>query len=161
MEQNAWRVAKDVAERINHEPGPAGDFIQSHLSPQKSEKFFFNTEHLRQFVSSAESKQKNIPGCAYFKKISVFLKGHVQVGELYLEYLKESCQETSGTLCEFCTRFPRSIQDLKRVPRPMPNKEALPDLCYLAFDKTPTVSSNGSPREVDDFQPRAQIKREF
>ena len=90
MEQKAWRVAKDVAERINHEPGPA-DFIQSHLSPQKGEKFFFNTEHLRQFVSSAESKQKNIPECAYFKKISVFLKGHVQVGELYVEYLKESC----------------------------------------------------------------------
>jgi hypothetical protein len=28
MEQNACRVAKDGAERINHEPGPAGDFIQ-------------------------------------------------------------------------------------------------------------------------------------
>jgi hypothetical protein len=90
MEQNAWRVAKDVAERINHEPGPA-DFIQSHLSLQKGEKFFFNKEHLRQFVSSADSKQKNIPECAYFKKITVFLKGHVQVGELYVEYLKESC----------------------------------------------------------------------
>lgn len=67
MEQNAWRVAKDVAERINDEPGPAGDFIQSHLSPPKDEQFFFNTEHLRQFVSSAESKQKNIPECTYFK----------------------------------------------------------------------------------------------
>ena len=77
MEQNACRVAKDVAERINYEPGPAGDFIQSHLSPQKDEQFFFNTEHLRQFVSSAESKQKNVPGCAYFKKISVFLQSHV------------------------------------------------------------------------------------
>ena len=161
MEQNACRVAKDVAERINYEPGPAGDFIQSHLSPQKDEQFFFNTEHLRQFVSSAESKQKNVPGCAYFKNLSVFLQSHVQVGELYLEYLKEACQETSGTLCEFCTRFPRSIHDLKQVPRPMPDKEALPDLRYLAFDKTPTVSLKGSARKVDDFQPRAQIKKSF
>ena len=85
----------------------------------------------------------------------------MQVGDLYLEYLKEACQETSGTTCEFCTRFPRSIHDLKQVPRPMPDKEALPDLRYLAFDKTPTVSLKGSARKVDDFQPRAQIKKSF
>ena len=25
MEQNSWMVAENVADRINHEPGPAGD----------------------------------------------------------------------------------------------------------------------------------------
>lgn len=161
MEQNAWRVAKDVAERINHESGPAGDFMQSYLTPQKHAQFFFNTEHLRQYVSSTESNQKGIPGCAYFKKISVCLKDHVQVGELYLEYLKGACLETNGSLCEFCKKFPCSIQDLKRVPRPLPDETALPHLCYLPYDKTPTISSNGSPRDVDDFQPRAQMKKRF
>ena len=34
MECNAWEVAKEVAERTNHEPGPAGDFMQSFLTPK-------------------------------------------------------------------------------------------------------------------------------
>ena len=46
MEQNAWRVARDVADRINHEPGPAGDYMQSFVTPLKSAQFFFNTEQL-------------------------------------------------------------------------------------------------------------------
>ena len=58
MEKNAWRVSKDVAERINHEPGPAGDYMQSFLTPQRNAQFFFNTEQLRQFVSSSESRRE-------------------------------------------------------------------------------------------------------
>ena len=38
MEQNAWRVARDVAERINHEPGPAGDYVHS---TKEQAVFFF------------------------------------------------------------------------------------------------------------------------
>lgn len=43
MEENAWTIAKNVAERINHEPGPAGDYTQSFVTPHKNSQFFFNT----------------------------------------------------------------------------------------------------------------------
>ena len=49
----------------------------------------------------------------------------------------------------------------KRVPRPMPDESALPDLCYLPYDKTPTVKPNGSPQDVDDYQPRAKTRKKF
>lgn len=161
MEKNAWTVAKNVAERISDEPGPAGDYMQSYVTPCKDRHFFFNTEHLRQFLSTPDSKRKTIPGNAYFTKLDTFMKEHVQVGELYLEYLKGDCENTKKTLCEFCTKFPPSVPGLERVPRPMPDQEALPELRYLAFDKTPTVTLSGSQREVDDYQPRAQVKKLF
>ena len=42
MEQNSWMVAENAADRINHEPGPAGDYIQSFyfVTPRKNEHFF-------------------------------------------------------------------------------------------------------------------------
>ena len=161
MKQNAWTVAQNVAERINHEPGPAGDYMQSFLTPHKNAQFFFNTEQLRQFVSAPDSKKKDIPGSAYFKKINTFMEEHVQVGELYLEYIKGDCQNTNKTLCGFCAKFPCSAPGLERVPRPMPDHKALPELCYFPFDNTPTVTSSGSQRDVNDYQPRAQIKKKF
>ena len=162
MEQNAWRVARDVAERINHEPGPAGDYMQSFVTPPKSKQFFFNTEQLRQFGAAPDSKKKEIPGCAYFKKITSFMQDHVEVGELYLEYVKcDGQQKNSENSCEFCQLNPASCSKVERVPRPMPDKEALPDLQYLSCDKTPLNTLNGSPRQVDDFQPRAQIKKKY
>ena len=82
----------NVAERINHEPGTAGDYMQSFLTPHKNAQFFFNTEQLREFVSALDSKKKDIPGSAYFKKINTFMEEHVQVGELYLEYMKSDWQ---------------------------------------------------------------------
>ena len=48
---------------------------------------------------------------------------------------------------------------MHRVPRPNPDETALPDRKYLSFDKTPITSLEGHPREIDDYQPRAQIKR--
>ena len=115
-EQNAWTLARNVAERINHEPGPAGDYMQSFLTPHKNAQFFFNTEQLRQFVSAPDSKKKDIPGSAYFKKINTFKEDHVQVGKLYLEYIKSDCQNKNNTLCGFCAKFPSSAPGLARVP---------------------------------------------
>ena len=117
MEQNVWTVAQNVAERINHEPGPAGDYMQSFLTLHKNAWFFFNTEQLRKFVSAQDSKKKDIPGSAYFKKINMFMEEHVQVGKLYLEYIKGDCQSTNKTLCGFRAKFPRTAPGLERVPR--------------------------------------------
>ena len=110
-------------------------------------------------MSTAESKQNDITGHAYFKKINAFIKQHVHVGELYLEYIKGDCQQNSGVLCEFCTKFPPFRDSLHRVPRPKPDETALPDLKYLSFDETPITSPEGHSREIYDYQPTAQIKR--
>ena len=89
------------------------------------------------------------------------MEEHVQVGELYLEYIKGDCQNKKQHSLWVCAKFPSSAPGLARVPRPMPDQKALPELCYLPFDKTPTVTSSGSQRDVDDNQPRAQIKNKF
>lgn len=159
MQKNAWHVAKYVTERIQDEPGPAGDFMKAFLTPREIEQFFFNAKLLREFTSAAESKQKDVPGHAYFQKIETFLKQHVQVGELYLEFLKGDCKQTSGKLCDFCTKYPSFREKLQRVPRPKPDLTALPELKYLPHDKTPNTTTDGHQRSVDDFQPRAQIKK--
>ena len=65
----------------------------------------------------------------------MFLKQHMQVGELYLEYLKGECQQTSGVMCDFCSEFPRSVEALGPVPRPKPHGDVLAELCYLPYDQ--------------------------
>ena len=120
VEQSAWTIAKNVAKRINHEPGPAEDYSQSFLTPHKNAQFLFNSKQLHWFVSAPQSKQKNITEAAYFKKLNKLMTEHFQVGELYLEYLKGDCQKTNKTLCEFCTKPPCLAPGSERVARPMP-----------------------------------------
>lgn len=43
IEQNAWTVADNVAEGINHERGPAGGYMQSFHCDSK--QFFFSTQN--------------------------------------------------------------------------------------------------------------------
>ena len=93
------------------------------------------------------------------------MEEHVQVGELYLEYIKGVKNKTKTKTTSpvgFVLNFPVQLQAWQElIPRPMPDQKALPELCYLPFDKTPTVTSSGSQRDVDDCQPRAQIKKKF
>ena len=56
-------------------------------------------------------------------------------------------------------KFPPSRDSLHRVPRTKPDETALPDLKYLSFVKTPITSPEGHSRKINDYQPRAQIKR--
>lgn len=60
------------------------------------EHFFYNSEYLARFSACPESKKSSVPGHAYFNKISAFMKAHVQVGEIYLEYVKGICQRNEG-----------------------------------------------------------------
>ena len=43
----------------------------------------------------------------------------------------------------------------------MPDQESFPELCYLHFERPPTVTSSDSQQEVDDYQPRAQAKKKY
>ena len=58
-----------------------------------------------------------------------------------------------------CTKFSPSRDSLHRVPCRKPDETALLDLKYLSFDSTPITSLEGNPSDIDDYQPRSQIKR--
>ena len=58
MEKNAWRVAEDVARRIDDEPGPAGDFMKSYTTSEKKSQFFFNRPYLMKYASTQPKKEK-------------------------------------------------------------------------------------------------------
>ena len=57
MEKNAWRVAEEVARRIDDEPGPAGDFMKSYTTSEKKRQFFFNRPYLMKYASTQSEKK--------------------------------------------------------------------------------------------------------
>ena len=59
MEENTGTVAKNVPEKINHEPDRAGDYMRSIVTPHKNslKVFFFNKEQLRQFTATPDKKK--------------------------------------------------------------------------------------------------------
>ncbi|XP_070580686.1 uncharacterized protein [Ptychodera flava] len=160
-ERNAWQVAKDVQLRIDDEPGPAGDYMKAFVTVKKDDQFFYNAVNLASYVTThSQSKKLQVPGHAYFQKIESFIQSHFHVGEMYLEYLKGSCQQTLGTLCEYCKES--NIDPvMTRVPSPMPDSQRLPEFHYLNVESTPLKNKDGSEREIDDFHPRVQLKRLF
>ena len=48
---------------------------------------------------------------------------------------------------------------MERIPRPFPDDKKGGH--YLNVFNTPTTNANGSPREIDDFLPRARVKKLF
>ena len=53
MEKNAWRVAEEVARRIDDEPGPAGEFMKPYTtSSEKKRQFYFNRPYLMKYAST-------------------------------------------------------------------------------------------------------------
>ena len=70
MEKNAWRVAQDVAGRIDDEPGPAGDYLKGYVTTGEKSQFFFNREYLMEYAAAkTEAKKQEVPGCNYFRKM--------------------------------------------------------------------------------------------
>ena len=88
-------------------------------------------------------------------KISTFIESHYNVGELYMEFLKRACSEHSdGRLCDFCESHPWVGPEIERIPQPIPDPKNPPHY-------TPVRNDDGSRRDPDDWQPRAQLKRLF
>ena len=102
-------------------------------------------------------KQKALPWSAYIQKILEFHRAHYCVGELYMEYLKGSCDD-GDDVCSFCAKCQWIGPVMTRIPQPMPDNDQLPALHYLSVFDTPLVNDDGSLRKPDDYHPRAQIK---
>ena len=77
---------------------------------------------------------------------------------LYREFLKGDCQNKRGELFEWCKEHSFPGPQAERIPSPMP------DICrkghHLDVIQTPLVVS-GKPREPDNYQPRANVKKKL
>ena len=67
-DKRAWRIAKDVILRIQDEPGPVQAVFLQYLAS------IHNNTWIKEFTSAADeqSKQKDVPGHAYFQKSKHF-----------------------------------------------------------------------------------------
>lgn len=158
-ERNAWRVAEEIAERINGAP-VLGEFIDSQLTPNEDVSFFFNTVYVKEYQQSSASARPTVPGYHYMKKLETFNEAHVQTGELYLEFLRESCASANqGDCCEYCRNTEWHGPVMARIPRPFPDRAN--EGHYLDVFSTPNTNDDGTEREIDDFLPRARVKKLF
>ena len=77
-----------------------------------------------------------------------------------MEFLKRACSEHSdGRLCDFCESHPWVGPESERIPQPIPDPKNPPH--YKSVFCTPVRNDDGSRRDPDDWQPRAQLKRLF
>jgi hypothetical protein len=156
MKENAWRVAQEVCERIHMEPGPAGDLMLGMMEDDVSNQFFYNTKELTAYQKTAKSKRRSLPGYYYLKKVEDFIGDHIEKGELYLEYRLGSCtKDKMYDVCDFCKKCPL-LDTCQKSSKPYPDYTQLPKYKYLSLESTPMQN-----RDIDDFLPRANLKKLF
>ena len=154
-EKNAWRVASQLAERVDGAP-VLSDYIHARVSKRAEDSFFFNGEYLSEYMKKSVNNRNDTPGSAYIRKILEFNEKHVESGELYAEFLKRSCKEKDGSLCKHCcvTDGPEEIAwtgpATKRIPRPIPDQSALPEFKYLRVHTSSNNDENGKKCIPDD-----------
>ena len=159
--KNYWRVAHELRNRTEDEPGPAGDYIKAYVTLPESDQFFFNGSYLKEYVSATSiSKKHSVLGHDYFSKMDSFIQSHVILGEMHLESRKGRCLDKRRS-CEFCLTNDDVLDTIKSVPQPLPNYEEPPHSHYLPVNQTSLQLEDGSDRNEDDFYPRVQVRRLF
>lgn len=129
--------------------------MKSYNTSEKERQFFFKRPYVMKYASrQSEKKRLDFPGCNYLKKIYTFIDAHFIIGEMFLECLKGSCENTTGALCDYCS-LNEKCPGIDRVPRPFPDFESA-GLHQLPMNKTPKVN-----RITDDFHPRVQLKKAY
>lgn len=157
MERNAWRVAHDIALRIDDAP-VLSEYIRGFVTEKDEETFFFNKNQLQDYIKASESSKENIPGSNYIAKICNYIKDHYDVGELYMEFVKDACKVKAEKQCAACASGWTGSQ-IDRIPRPFPDETTF-RYKMIQFE-SPATSSDGKLRPIDDYMPRAQIKKFF
>ena len=62
MKKNAWRVATELAERVDGEPAPSG-FLTCNVTPNERVQFLWDKGYLEKFISNkSETGRLNIAG---------------------------------------------------------------------------------------------------
>ena len=137
MEFIAFKVCDEVATRINGAPGPGG-YLKGFKATKANDMFFNDKKFLDLYLSKSDKEKQNVPGYAYYSKVTNFLNGHCQIGMKYFEYVKLSCMKNQGLACNFCTNHPWVGPVCEAVPRPFPDYDKLPGYHYKHVSVTPT-----------------------
>ena len=156
MRHNVKMVCKDLEARIDGSPGPSGTYLKAETTPYLNELYFNDSEYLKSYIASPKGNSSCLPGNNNYKKLETFISLHFELGEKYMEYIK--CTPTNTSSCEFCDIHPFRGPPVTPVPKPYPNYDLLPKYHYCDVFNTPT-HLDGIKREVDDYQPRIQIKK--
>ena len=82
-----------------------------------------------------------------------FINRHFEVGEKYLEFLRSPYVDP----CEQCPKSTFICPKYHKTSKPMPDYST-DGYHYFPASKTPP-EMNDKEREIDDFQPRAQLKK--
>ena len=153
MEENAWYVCSQVAERIDDAP-VLKDYIKSKVSESPDELFFFNSVYLDNYRGASERNKEQAPGAAYFRKIESFMEDHYIRGELFMEFCRDACKESreeSSNLCSWCSNNRWVGPETERIPQPVPDSNNPGHF----IDIYQTESTGRTP---DDYLPRKCIK---
>ena len=154
MKNNAFHVAKEVAERVDGGVAPGG-YIKSFVTLEEDKLFFWDKKYLTAFTERKPSEV--VPGQNYFSKVEEFTKLHAVVGEKYIEFIKFGCKDVHGDICIFCSDNGWNDIECSRIPEPMPDYKS-ERFAYLHVNKTPH-EIDGIKREVNDYNPRVQLQR--
>lgn len=160
MEFNAWEIAKEITNRIDGAP-VLGEYIRALTAEPAKNQFFFNKEELSKYTAASQGTKMSLPGAGYIRKIFAFMESHYQYGELYMEYIKESCKNDEEEVCDVCQASQWIGPTMDRIPRPYPDYSKLPELHYKCVWETPRMKNDNSERDPDDYNPRANLKRLF
>ncbi|CAC5417724.1 unnamed protein product [Mytilus coruscus] len=150
---NVTQTCKDLAMRVENSPGPRGGFMTGLVvGCDKEQLYFYDETALKYYLDTAPSKRQNVPGYHYFQKVSKFYDTHFTEGELYMEFVRFNCEDTTNQICEIC-KTGWSGKPISTVPRPYPGK----NFPYKKYEDTP-IEINGKKRKPDDLQPRCQVR---
>ena len=156
-DKNAWKVCEEVVHRVDDAPGPGHkDYMKAFQTPHTEESFFGDKTYLLEYIHKPKTQRHTAPGQGYFKKLDQFIESHMEVGELYIEIIKECCKEQADEVCQYCLDNGWVGPKCQRVPKPIPDYEKLPAHHYRNVTETPSDD-----RYPDDYQPRAQMKTQF
>ena len=153
VQRNAWRVAQDIALRIDDAP-VLSDCIKAFCDSEGGGHVFLQQDPLEEYIKASEGSRAHIPGYNYLAKINSYISNHYEIGELYIEFLKIR----RGQQCSSCAGGWLGPIMIDRIPRPFPDVETLK---YKSVFNSSTHSLDGKIRPVDDYMPRAKIKKYF
>jgi hypothetical protein len=153
MEKNAWYVTNELKDRIDGAP-VFNEYISAYTTEKSDCAFFLSKELLKDYQSSRGEKQKQVSGCHHMKNIIDFIEKHYHIGELFMEYIKGGCVE-SDKVCEHCEANPWVSPPMTRIPQPVPSATNIGQ-----YEDVFEIPSDVE-REIDDFAPRAQLKKLF
>ncbi len=149
MYKNALKICEDLVYRVDDAPGPAGDFMKAYVTPAK--QFFWDKQYLNRFIDCPVANRETCPGHGWYEKLEHFIDTHIEIGDMHLEFLKGSCGNPEQ--CDWCKSNPWIGPLLERSPKPFPDHSKLPDYTYLPHNETQLN------REIDDMQPRVQLRK--